>query len=94
MKTSQERHLNRILRWFNDNYRPKFERGAREHKDLLHEKTIEDLLDMTGEEVLDIVGYFVTLKERTEQLVEENIVLRTALEVYRAQDREIMEGRG
>ena len=49
---------------------------------------------MTGEEVLDMVGYFVTLKESTEALLKENTQLREKIAKYERKDTEILEGRG
>jgi hypothetical protein len=76
----QKKHQSRIAKWFSTNHKPKYEKGCIEHKGLLSEVPLEQVMEMMGEEVLDFASYFVTAKDQAEELIWENRRLRAQLE--------------
>lgn len=65
MTSNQHDHLDRIQNDFIADHTKKFIKGAEEHKTLLHKDfTKEQLLDFALEEVLDLVSYLYTLKDK------------------------------
>lgn len=65
MNSEQKNHLDRIQLQFKKDHTNKFIKGAAEHKTELHNDfTKEQLLDFALEEVLDLVSYLYTLKEK------------------------------
>jgi len=61
----QQSHLADIQLSFVKEHRAKFEKGAIEHKTLLHKDfTNEQLLEMAIEEVLDLASYLYTLRSK------------------------------
>jgi hypothetical protein len=65
MTDAQQSHLADIQMSFVKEHRAKFERGAEEHKTLLHKDfTASELLTMALEEVQDLVSYLYTLRDK------------------------------
>ncbi len=65
MNKDQQAHLQRIHTQFLEEHTTKYIKGAKEHKTELHKDfTKEQLLDFALEEVLDLISYLYTLKEK------------------------------
>jgi hypothetical protein len=68
MTNEQNRHLADIQLNFIKEHRAKFEKGAEEHKTLLHKDfSKEQLLDFAIEEVLDLASYLYTLRSKFDE---------------------------
>lgn len=65
MNNEQKSHLADIQLNFIKEHQAKFTKGAEEHKTQLHKDfTKEQLLDFALEEVLDLVSYLYTLRDK------------------------------
>lgn len=65
MTEEQNNHLQRIQKQFTEEHRAKFEAGVLEHKTQLHKDySAIELLDFTIEEIIDLVSYAYTLREK------------------------------
>ncbi len=72
MNKEQVNHLNRILEDSKHELTDKYIKGAKEHDSTLSlDYTYLQLMDMLIEEVLDLVTYAHTLREKLRELTEE-----------------------
>lgn len=72
MNDEQKSHLNRIIEDTRHELTEKYIKGAKEHKTTLSvDYTTVQLVDMLIEEVLDLVTYAHTLREKIRESLEE-----------------------
>lgn len=80
MTPQQREHMIRLMEEFNNEFSEKYKAGCIEHKGLLAEVPIKDLVKFAKEEVIDQVSYVWTLSMAVDNLLEENESLRRQLD--------------
>lgn len=68
MNADQQKHFTSILERFLKDFTAKYTKGTREHKTVLNKDySLEQIVEMMGEEILDHISYYYTLKELLEK---------------------------